>query len=278
MKKYFKVVFSSNSSSFSYSKHFIIIIEDVSLCDFKNSKVKSTSEEFSHHVPGFQVRASSLNSQADFFFHIHSKTAGSRQVRLFVNGSPMRMSLEESIAKLICLWKFRCGCLSKEDCEILSPSKVEMALSLFAGISKEDMNIEEDQQSLRVCIENNEDAGNVCEKIKMKIDKFSSQKVDIDSFSSISLDWDKEGKIVNHIEFQPLVRGMTTHFKDVLKLIIESCIDKLEALKRLAEKRMRAQEPLGIVKTFPIEGPASWRTFVGSYDDSFPEYRGGSFG
>ena len=106
------------------------------VCDHGNAKVKSFSDNFIEllisngikvypelyltHQPGYKVRAASCITTADFFFQIHSKTAGPGHVRLYYDGQPQRMTIQEAVTHIWSTWRMKCGALTKDEVDSLS--------------------------------------------------------------------------------------------------------------------------------------------------------------
>ena len=120
------------------------------VCDNGNTKVKALAdqfvtlltsngikvfaERFVTHQPGYQVSAASQNTNADFFFQIHSKTAGPGHVRLYRDGLPNRMTAEEAVAYVWSWWKVRCGALAHHEVEVAGCDKVNFLLKEFCNL------------------------------------------------------------------------------------------------------------------------------------------------
>ena len=152
------------------------------VCDFANAKVKTFSEQFIEqltqngvkvyterfmtHQPGFQVRAASLNTPADFFFQIHSKTAGRGDVRRYLNGQPRRMTREEGVAEVWAWWRLKSGALSREEVDVVSGEKMAWLLKEFADVDCEAMALDELQKSLRDAIEMRTEIRSVLDRLR----------------------------------------------------------------------------------------------------------------
>jgi hypothetical protein len=73
------------------------------LCDqfidaLTSNGISVYAERYLTHQPGYQVRVAALNSLADFFLQIHSKTTGPGHVRLYVADQSKQMTMDEAVA------------------------------------------------------------------------------------------------------------------------------------------------------------------------------------
>jgi hypothetical protein len=183
------------------------------------------------------VRAASINSPADFFFQVHSKTAARSHVRLYLNGQPRRMSIDESIADVWSWWKLMCGALSKNEVDTLSKEKLNTALKIFGGLDNEDLNINALQTEIRESINRGMLSSELLEKIMVIENKLSDGRKMILSQKQVCLEWPKEpGAEINRCTSVPVIRGLSTFLRDVLLSTVDQTQNKLQRLKQIVKK------------------------------------------
>lgn len=223
------------------------------ICDYGNAKVKTVSDQFiellvsngikvfteryATHQPGFQVRAISLNSTADFFFQIHSKTAGRGHVRLYLGGQPRRMTIEESVSDIWAWWRLMCGAITQQECDLLSKEKISYALKNFAGLDESVLNIDELQIEIRKGIANNDIPIELLERIKYLLDIVSDGKKTIMMQKQVCLDWPHEpGAEITRCLSVPIIRGLSQPLKELLLAMIDQTLAKLQTLEGIIKK------------------------------------------
>ena len=141
-------------------------------------------ERYATHQPGFKVRAASMNTNADFFFQIHSKTAGPGHVRMYFNGQPKRMSLEEAVSDIWAWWRLMSGAISKEEAECLSDEKVRYALSTFSSITEENMPMDALVTEIRASIANGKVFPSLLDKIRIFEESLNDGKLQLTTFKT----------------------------------------------------------------------------------------------
>jgi hypothetical protein len=275
------------------------------ICDFGNAKVKTFSEQFINqlaqngirvyaerfmtHQPGFQVRAASINTTADFFFQIHSKTAGPGHVRLYVNGQPKRMTMDEALAEIWSSWRVRSGALCKEEIDLLSSERIFWLLSGFAGIDESNLRVEELQISIRDRITDGRDMHDVFDGLKEMEAVLLDGKAKIANCRPMNSEWIFEpGMQISRIVPAATCHGLSPPLKDRLSRMIDVYLKKTSALLNIVEKRLNAATTHPLVDDdmeleTPIESPGYdtqvWRMLVESYpDDHIGSFRIASYG
>lgn len=256
------------------------------VCDHGNAKVKAVTDQFisamtangvkvyteryTTHQPGYQVRAASLNSLADFFFQIHSKTAGAGHVRLYTGGQPKRMSLDEAVSHVWAWWKLESGALTREEAEVLSAEKIAYLLHEFAGI-------EASIGELGVLLRNGDVTA--LEKLREVGASLVAGRARIASTRSMAVDWVKEpGGVLQRCTQLPQVRGLSAPLKDVLVAVIDESLAKVQRILEIAPRLLppmedddvREEEEMGEIEidVEPGRGDASgWKMMIESLDD-----------
>jgi hypothetical protein len=279
------------------------------VCDYRNIKVKNLTDQFleqlcgqgvkvftekyvAHH-PGFQVRAASMNSTADFFFQIHSKTATSNRVRIYEQGHPRRMAVSESVAWVWAWWRAKCGALSKEEISVISSEKISLLLKNFVGLDEKELGIEDLQKRIRTIIELGQNPEDVMERIKEVEGILMEARVRVATYTPIAIDWAKEpGAQLQSCPDLPIVSGLSQPVKDFLNQVIEKAVIKLYGLEKIvADYTARGtfadndgfEIPVGdgdrMVSVDSGREIGSWRMMIESMDEdryirSFGENRG----
>lgn len=231
------------------------------VCDHANAKVKILTDQFIElltksgikvyveryltHQPGFQVRAASLNTQADFFFQIHSKTAGAGHVRLYMNGQPKRMTKEEAVSAVWSWWRLRCGALTKDETEVISNEKLFSLLKDFGNIDKDALNFNLLQQQVRNCLDS---GSNIEPTLTTLIDydnALKDAKTKISSAPTMSTDWSfEQGVVLQSCQYQQIQVGLSQPLKSLLILIIDQAISKCQGIKSVIDRNYREKQPM----------------------------------
>ncbi|KAK8897083.1 hypothetical protein M9Y10_015017 [Tritrichomonas musculus] len=224
------------------------------VCDHGNAKVKALAEqfikiltengidvfveEFPIHQPGYQVRAASLSTFADFFFQIHSKTAGPGHVRLYEGGQPNRMTTTEAVAKIWSMWRSKCGALSPEEVGILSKDCLMFLLKEFANIVPQNLDIASLQSQARESIENGISVKPIVDKLHEFEVVLNDGKAQILTSKTMSYEWKKEpGKVLDRVNPQPTTtRGLSQPLKEILIEVIKQTFQKVKAIIDVLEK------------------------------------------
>ena len=252
------------------------------VCDYGNAKVKTVSDQFiqlllknginvfteryATHQPGFQVRATSLNSSADFFFQVHSKTAGRGHVRLYLGGQPRRMTIEESVSDIWSWWRLMCGAITQNECDLLSKEKIAYALKYFANLDVNELNIQNLQLEIRKAIANGEIPAELLDQITSLEEIVSEGKKAVAAHKQVSLEWQREpGTELSRCQSVPIVRGLSQPLRELLNAMIDQTLSKLQVLekiiKRYGVKQPTAQQDFleipvetGLDSEIPIDG------------------------
>ena len=231
------------------------------VCDHANAKVKILTDQFIElltksgikvyveryltHQPGFQVRAASLNTQADFFFQIHSKTAGAGHVRLYMNGQPKRMTKEEAVSAVWSWWRLRCGALTKDETEVISNEKLFSLLKDYGNIDKDALNFNLLQQQVRNCLDS---GSNIEPTLTTLIDydnALKNAKTKISSAPTMSTDWSfEQGVVLQSCQYQQIQVGLSQPLKSLLILIIDQAISKCQGIKSVIDRNYREKQPM----------------------------------
>lgn len=223
------------------------------VCDYGNAKVKTVSDQFiellvqngirvfteryATHQPGFQVRAASLNSSADFFFQIHSKTAGPGHVRLYLDGQPKRMTLNEAVSDVWAWWRLMCGAITKTEVDFLSQEKLKFALKVFAGLNADDLIIDNLQKEIRSAIAAKCVDYQLVERMSMIESSLSEGRRQILSQKSVALEWTREpGQILTRCLPAPVLRGLSQPLRDLLLALLDQTANKLSVLSKIISK------------------------------------------
>ncbi|OHT10321.1 hypothetical protein TRFO_20456 [Tritrichomonas foetus] len=266
------------------------------VCDHANAKVKILTDQFMEalikngikvyveryltHQPGYQVRAASLNTTADFFFQIHSKTAGPGHVRLYLGGQPKRMTKEEAVSAVWSWWRLRCGALTKDEVEVISHDKILTLLKDFANINSEDLDFSLLQQQGRELI----DRGMSVRPTLTRLHEFETilqnGKSQINSARTMSTDWSFEpGVVLQRCVAVPIVSGLSAPLKELLNMIIDQTIRKARSITSVLERYYISTPPLerlaqeDHMNEIPIDGEqrvgdgSSWRMMIESVDE-----------
>ena len=280
------------------------------ICDYANTKVKIVTEQFIEtllkngikvyaekfltHQPGYQVCAASLNTQADFFFQIHSKTAGPGHVRLYHAGQPKRMTKEDAVSAIWTLWRLRCGSLNKDEIELISNEKITQLLRDFANVDVKDIDIATVQLQGRELIDRGMSVRSVLTKLQGFEVILQNGKQNINSANTISTDWNFElGVMLQKIIQVPIITGLSQPLKNLLISIIEQSISKVRIITNIFERyavssppMIQSQEiPIDNMNEIPIAGEprggdgSSWKMMIESADeDKFGSMQIASYG
>lgn len=231
------------------------------VCDHANAKVKILTDQFIDtltksgikvyveryltHQPGFQVRAASLNSQADFFFQIHSKTAGAGHVRLYMNGQPKRMTKEEAASAVWSYWRLRCGALTKDEVEVISNEKISLLLNYFGGIEQDELNFNSLQQQIRLCLDTGMNINPILNTLADYDNSLKNAKARINSMPAMSTDWVfEQGAVIQSCQYQPIEVGLSQPLKSLLITIIDQGIRKVHGLKNVIDRNYVEKHPI----------------------------------
>lgn len=223
------------------------------ICDYGNAKVKSISDQFidllvengvkvfteryATHQAGFQVRAASLNSSADFFFQIHSKTAGRGHVRLYFAGQPKRMTVEESVCDVWSWWRLMCGAISNVEAEVLSAEKLRYALKVFANIDSDIINIDNLQKEIREAINSHIISAELLQNIQNAEEMVSEGRRMVLMQKVMRIEWAQEpGAQLTRCVQMPVIRGLSQPLKDLLISVIDQTLSKLQRLESIVRK------------------------------------------
>jgi hypothetical protein len=265
------------------------------VCDHGNAKVKAFTDQFIElltengirvfpelyltHQPGYQVRAASFDTSADFFFQIHSKTAGPGQVRLYEDGQPRRMTIQEAVLYIWTIWRLKCGALSKAEAESLSSERISLLLKEFADINGEDMKIESIQSELRNSISNGSSVRGCIEKLESVSRILDAGKMKLLESRLINSDWKREpGTVLSRCLPVPTISGLSAPLKQLLVSIVEQTQKKVGVLMNIAnnhstsepeEKLVDEEEDLREVE-IPVDRQpttSNWSLVLESVDD-----------
>lgn len=261
------------------------------VCDFKNVKVKEftdicikvmsengikiyTDFHMKHH-PGYQVKAASFNTQADFFFQIQSKTARLGLVRLYVHGKPQKMNLKTSISYIWNSWKMYCGALSEQDVETLSSKKLSYIFKRFIGLEIDYTDIQEVQEKLRLALNNKLLENNIEESlIKYRKDLMSGRDTLLNLPDVSCLSCLETGGVIQKCTISPVILGASEPLKNVLKNIIEMTLCKVDSLLEIynnnfleIDKTSLKNDSMNVDLSIDSEPQMNWSLIVESYED-----------
>ncbi|EAX95092.1 hypothetical protein TVAG_204340 [Trichomonas vaginalis G3] len=229
------------------------------VCDHGNAKVKAFADQFIEllvengirvypelyltHQPGYQVRAVSFNTNADYFFQIHSKTAGPGRVRLYIDGQPKRMSIQEAVVHIWSTWRLKCGALSKAEVDSLSTERLITLLGVFADIKPENVNIEPLQAELRQSILNNQSVSPVLTKLTEFTEILETGRQKVNSMRVINSEWKSEpGTVLSRCLPTQVISGLSVPLREVLLSIIDQTLRKVSTLQSIAQKYGTTEE------------------------------------
>ena len=202
-----------------------------------NNGIKVYTEKFMTHYPGYQVRAASFNTQADFFFQIHSKTAGPGHVRLYLNGQPKRMTVEEAISSIWSCWRLKCGALTKEEVDLLSNERILNCLHMFADIDASNFNLDDVQKQARKCIDDALDVQPLLDRLNVMENNLLNGRVMVLNAKQMSSDWNiEQGVSLQKCTQLPTTIGLSPPLKDLLLMVIDQTIQKLHSIQIILEK------------------------------------------
>ena len=254
----FQLAFSKPVSSDSPNPNALIPRQPVVhffVCDHGNAKVKAFTDQFIElltengikvfpelyltHQPGYQVRAASFNTTADFFFQIHSnsfKTAGPGIVRIYIDGQPQRMTTQEAILYVWSTWRLKCGALSKAETDSLTPPKILYLLEHFADIKPDSVQIEEIQKQLRDAIANGQSTTQCFNQLHTIAEILENGKNKLSEVKLINSEFKSEpGVLLSRCPNVPIVAGLSAPLKEVLISIIEQTQKKVSILISIAQ-------------------------------------------
>lgn len=255
------------------------------VCDYGNTRVKEVAdtfvkmllqngamvwtERYSTHQPGFSVKAAALQTSADFFFQIHSKTAGQSHVRMYLNGIPRRFPLSDAISRMTFLWKLRTGALTEMECHCLSYKSIEIALKEFAQL--DDFSIEAIQKTVR------DKPADAAQEILIARNRLDQARSMIETYKNVSGPWKmEEGSLLARIVAIPIYRGLTQPFKTLLLDVIGQMQAKLDRMTQMLpegdDESSGEDEDDGITiqvrdTNRPIPN-SSWGTMLESFGDT----------
>ncbi|OHT15128.1 hypothetical protein TRFO_42707 [Tritrichomonas foetus] len=240
------------------------------VCDYGNAKVHALTDEFIQilisngikvytekyltHQPGFRVQAESLNTKADFFIQIHSKTAAPGHVRLYENGKPKKMTKEEAVSTIWSNWRCKNGALSSEEVDLLSKEKLVYLLKEYANIEPQNLDISSLQIQSRDAIERGICVRNLTEKMREIELNLRDSRTRLISTKLMSFAWSKEpgAQISRIIQSQPM-HGLSQPLKDVLISIVDTTLRKVKAIIDLLDRHYISTPP---TKSQAIEDPS----------------------
>lgn len=265
------------------------------VCDNGNAKVKALTDQFIEllvnngikvytegyltHQPGYQVRAASLNTDADFFCQIHSKTAGPGHVRLYFNGQPKRMTMEEAVADIWAWWRLKCGALSKEEVDVISREKILYVLKEFASIEPQNLDYSAIQAQGREAIERGSAVHSIIEKLHDFESTLLGGKNRVMTTRTIATEWVREpGSQLTRCLPMPIISGLSHPLREVILNVIEQSLNKCQSLMNIFVKYNITTPPPQLyeeenLREIPIDGPerpsdgSSWRMMIESIDD-----------
>lgn len=231
------------------------------VCDHANAKVKILTDQFIEiltksgikvyveryltHQPGFQVRAASLNTQADFFFQIHSKTAGVGHVRLYMGGQPKRMTKEEAVSAVWSWWRLRCGALTKDETDLISNEKIFALLKDFGNIDQESMNFTTLQNQIRQAFDTGANIKPILSTLLDYENALNNAKTKISSSPTMSTDWVfEEGAVLQSCQYQPIEVGLSQPLKSLLISIIDQALRKSRGIKNVIDRYCAENQPI----------------------------------
>lgn len=268
------------------------------VCDHGNAKVKILTDQFIEclikngikvyieryltHQPGYQVRAASLHSPADFFFQIHSKTSVAGHVRLYMAGQPKRMSKEEAISVVWSYWRLKCGALTQEETELLSKEKILQLIKEFAHIDTNNIDITSLQQKGRELIDRGQSARPVLTALNEAINLLKNGKDQVNAAVTMSTEWKFEpGVVLQKCVPVPITAGLSQPLRLLLNSVLDQTIYKAQAVANVLERyyiaspeggNLRALEDETIAE-IPIDNEqrvgdgSSWQMMIESVDE-----------
>ena len=231
------------------------------VCDHGNAKVKAYSDQFIEvlvqngikvypelyltHQPGYQVRAASFNTTADFFFQIHSKTAGHGTVRLYLDGQPQRMTTNEAVTYIWAMWHLKCGALTKNEADSLSNERLNFLLQHFADIKKENVDIENVQKELREAISKGQSVKQCIEKLTTMSEILDHGKNKILETKLINPEFKNEpGAVLSRCPTVPIISGLSAPIREILLSIIDQSQKKVSVLISIAQNHLISEPDL----------------------------------
>jgi hypothetical protein len=229
-------------------------------------------ERYQTHQPGYQVRAAALNSAADFFFQIHSKTAGPGHVRLYSAGQPRRMCMDEAVATIWSLWRMQCGALTREEVELLSPSRTLSLLHEFGQLESGDLDFADLQLRARAAILNGEPADFVIDRVREFEAVLQNARARIAAARGIAADWPREaGTLLQRCLAVPRAVRLSAPLKEMLLFNVDQAVAKARAIGEVL-RRHAAASTAEAGGEIPIEaevarGDGGWRMLIESFDD-----------
>jgi hypothetical protein len=260
--------------------------------DHGNAKVKALTEQFIDllrsngihvhaekyltHQPGYQVRAAALNTPADFFFQIHSKTAGPGHVRLYIAGQPRRMTMEEAVANVWSSWRLQCGALSRDEVDLLSSEKIELLLRDFANV--EGIDFTGLQRGARSIIEAGDDIGPLLDRLRELETILQDGKAMVVTAKLMGSEFPRQpGTLLTQCLPAPHSTGLSQPLRELLVSVIDQAIAKARAIGDCLQ-RYRSTSPGARfgddgLQEIPIDGDiqsgdsSSWKMLIESLDE-----------
>ena len=231
------------------------------VCDHGNAKVKAFSDQFIEslvqngikvypelyltHQPGYQVRAASFNTTADYFFQIHSKTAGPGRVRLYRDGQLQRMTISEAIIYIWSTWHLRCGALTKTEVDTLSDDRMVFLLEHFGDVKKENVDIEKVQKELKEAIDNGKSVKSCIEQLTSMAEVLEHGKNKISEAKLINPEFkDEPGTVLSRCPAVPIISGLSAPIKEILLSIVEQSQQKVNSLLNIAHNHLSSEPDL----------------------------------
>jgi hypothetical protein len=229
-------------------------------------------ERYQTHQPGYQVRAAALNSSADFFFQIHSKTAGPGHVRLYIGGQPRRMGMEEAVASVWSLWRVQCGALTRDEVELLSPSRTLELLREFGEVEPRDLDFDDLQMRARSAIADGESPEPVLDRVRECEAVLQNARRRILAARGVATDWAREpGALLQRILPAPRAVRLSPPLKEMLLSAVDQAAAKARAIGEVVQRYAAALPADAGAAEIPIDADrgdaSSWRMLIESFDE-----------
>jgi hypothetical protein len=229
------------------------------------------AEHYLTHQPGYQVRAAALNSPADFFFQIHSKTAGPGHVRLYIAGQPKRMTTDEAVATVWSWWRLQCGGLSRDEVELISREKIAWLLHEFGNIGEKQLDFAAIQDDARVAIERSEPLGPILDRLSECETLLRDAKSRITTTKVMRSEWPRvHGVQLARCLPTPHASGLSTPLREMLVSVVDQALNKIHAIRAVIN-RVQVRAPGGTAdgEEIPIDSgePNAWKDLIESLDD-----------
>jgi hypothetical protein len=258
--------------------------------DHGNAKVKALGDQFTAlltrngvhvfceryqtHQPGYQVRAAALNSAADFFFQIHSKTAGPGHVRLYVAGQPRRMGMEEAVATVWSLWRVQCGALTRDEVELLSRARTLDLLREFGQIEGRDLDLAELQLRARAAVAAGGSPEPVLDRVRECEAVLQNARARIAAARGVATEWAREpGLLLQRCLPAPRAVRLSPPLKELLLSAVDQAAAKARAIADVMGRYAAASPAEAGGPEIPIDAESargdasSWRMLIESFDD-----------